>query len=354
MTFFRKMEIILDMLDITNPTELERKANEDGVFISRGNFYNWEKGIMPTTNMLKDIVFICRKSNNDLLKEISYDYLVDDNIENMTRDNIDINEKLNLSDKAIKKINEINNEKIASFNIFLEEMKTDIWKSLEINQTVKKIYTGLINSDNLIKQIMRIDLKDHEESIKEYIKECINNNEEIYKLEENIAIVKNGHVDYNGKEYNRIIRSFKTYREKSLTELKKLYNSNIIYLLGNKVSGDSEIKFVKMMDLLRYKYSDSEKELILRIITQLEFITKICRQVCNENKTLFVELLQSTILIDSNIKFLKWCNENELYIDKTIIDRLQKIVTELIKKVKNINYIVMFQTNEQLNRYMSI
>lgn len=90
----------------------EQVSREIGIAIS--SLRNYENGRMPDTVQLK------------LIKEyyhVTYEYLLDDAIENLEKDNIDIGKELGLSDITIKKVKYLKEGQLQSdFNFFLEYM----------------------------------------------------------------------------------------------------------------------------------------------------------------------------------------------------------------------------------------
>ena len=131
MTFTEKMKYLRKR---TGKSQLQ-VSNEIGIAIS--SLRNYENGRFPDTVQLKQI------------KEyygVTYEYLLDDNINNPNPDNINIGKELGFSDLTIEKIKELKDTHLQDkFNIFLENFNiySFAYYVSEINLLNEQLITNL-------------------------------------------------------------------------------------------------------------------------------------------------------------------------------------------------------------------
>jgi hypothetical protein len=100
------MKIILKELKM-NRKEFIEACNKVNPYISKPTILNVINGNskgLPKLETIDTIIKVCKKSNNENLKNISYDYLMNEYIHNISKDNMDIGKKLHLSDESINRL----------------------------------------------------------------------------------------------------------------------------------------------------------------------------------------------------------------------------------------------------------
>lgn len=117
MNFSKKIK----KLRLDNKLTQEQASNKMGIAIS--SLRNYENGRLPDTHQLK----IIKNFYN-----VSYEYLLEDNCENKTDENINIYKELSLTDSTIEKLKKIskniNNNVV---NIFLNSLSMDFWDEFD-------------------------------------------------------------------------------------------------------------------------------------------------------------------------------------------------------------------------------
>lgn len=107
----------------------EQASNEMGIAIS--SLRNYERGRLPDTHQLK----IIKNFYN-----ASYEYLLEDNCENKTDENINIYKELSLTDSTIEKLKDINkNIDNSIVNILFNSLNMDFWNEFDEYIFVNKL-----------------------------------------------------------------------------------------------------------------------------------------------------------------------------------------------------------------------
>ena len=90
---------------------------------------------------IEAIISRCRKSDNEAVKHVTYDFLLDDSVENITRENIEINRITNFDDLTIQKIQEINKTEPYILNDIITNMDSSFWTNLQELKILKNYKT---------------------------------------------------------------------------------------------------------------------------------------------------------------------------------------------------------------------
>ena len=107
----------------------EQASNKMGISIS--SLRNYENGRLPDTHQLK----IIKNFYN-----VSYEYLLEDNCENRTDENINIYKELSLTDSTIKKLKDIKKSNTNNIiNLFFNSLNMNFWNEFDEYIFVKKL-----------------------------------------------------------------------------------------------------------------------------------------------------------------------------------------------------------------------
>lgn len=177
------------------------------------NAINGKNTIAPTIETLSTIIKVCQTSGNKKLKNISYDFLLNDHIQEVEAINSQIYQEIGLSDDVINKLKQYNHPLYYDYgnviNYYLYHMPTNYWKYLEYFKTTCDIINSLINED--IKLLWKNIDNDAYLSYLEYnfknvyeILNTIKNTKQIEKKEYLIALLKivKQHFNYLLNELN--------------------------------------------------------------------------------------------------------------------------------------------------------
>lgn len=215
-----KLKYILHELGM-NKTEFLAACRKFSPSISKPtilNAINGKNTIAPTIETLSTIIKVCKTSGNKKLENISYDFLLNDNIEEVEASNSAIYESIGLSDEVIARLKQFNHPLYFDYgniiNYFLVHTSGKYWQTLEmlkitcdIKSCLNKIKDN--NKDKILKEI----LKHFDRDI--YLEYLERNFRNIYDLYLNIK---------NTKELNQI-------KKEKLQELLTILENNFKYIL---------------------------------------------------------------------------------------------------------------------------
>ena len=106
-----KLKYILQELGM-NKTEFLTECRKFSPSMSKPtilNAFNGKNTTLPTIETISTIVKVCQNSNNKKLKCISYDFLLNDNIQDIEAKNAQIYQEIGISDEVIKRLKQYNN-----------------------------------------------------------------------------------------------------------------------------------------------------------------------------------------------------------------------------------------------------
>lgn len=142
------------------------------------NAINGKNTIAPTIETLSTIIKVCQTSNNEKLKYISFDFLLNDNIREIEAKNSSVYQEIGLSDEVISKLKQLNHPIYYNYcniiNYFLIYTPIKYWKYLEMLQITELIRTYIKNKDK--KEILKLFYND------EYLEYIERNFKNIYVL----------------------------------------------------------------------------------------------------------------------------------------------------------------------------
>lgn len=301
-----------------------------------------------TIASVETIVNHCRTFNNKNVKNITYDFLLDDSIENITRENIEINRITNFDDLTIQKIQEINQTEPYILNDIITNIDNSFWTNLQglknlknyniVCKEIEDICSNLLQKgfNNFLKTRNCLYL---EYSNNEIIKEKIHKYENL--LYQTKSFVKNTD-SYFEKE---ILEDYYLFSIDKSGELKKLYNEILVYTYNNSI--DFYLKDADIQDKMKLTYNfDCFKEIYL-------LYTKLCIKYSIEKKY----LIDSEEKALENIHFDKTLTELKYHIDNNICFTLQKW-EEIMQYFNTINTSQLqkklkFELTENLILYMN-
>lgn len=208
-----KLKYILKELGLNKKELLEecRKYNPSLSKPTLLNAINGKNKNTPSIDTLSTIINVCKMSGNPKLMYISFDYLLNENIQDVQANNITIYQELGLSDDAIERLKLYNTpiicEKMNMVNYFLYHTSGVYWRYLDM---LKRTYEIQDNINNIEKILEIFDdgwflfyLEDNFKNIYDMYKHLKNNDKKVNleKLDEllNIVVV---HLKY---ELNKIL-----------------------------------------------------------------------------------------------------------------------------------------------------
>ena len=151
-----KLNWILKELKM-NKTEFIKECNKVNKYISKPTILNAINGNskgLPKLETIDTIIKVCKASNNEKLKNISYDYLMNEDINNISEDNIQIGKNLYLSDKSIARLK--NSCMMADSNIisdFIDFIPEEFWEYQSYIKNTCNIQRRINISKNCYKKI---------------------------------------------------------------------------------------------------------------------------------------------------------------------------------------------------------
>lgn len=93
---------------------------------------------LPTLPTIQRIVEFLSETYPKYYKDLSIEYLINDNITNINTSNVNINKKTGLNDEAIKELKSINKIYNNISNDFITNINTSFWKNIYILNNIKE------------------------------------------------------------------------------------------------------------------------------------------------------------------------------------------------------------------------
>lgn len=178
-----KLKYILHELGM-NKTEFLNACKVFSPSISKPtilNAINGKNTIAPSIETLSVIIKVCQTSNNPKLKNISYDFLLNENIQEIEAKNAQIYQEIGLSDDVINRLKQYNHPLYFNYgniiNYYLYHIPSNYFKYLEFLKITSEIKKELNKKDYNIKIITK--LLDNDLYI-EYVERNFKNIYEIY------------------------------------------------------------------------------------------------------------------------------------------------------------------------------
>lgn len=179
------------------------------------NAINGKNTIAPTIETLSTIIKVCQTSNNEKLKLISYDFLLNDNIQEIEAKNARIYQEIGLSDDVINRLKQYNHPLYYNYsniiNYYLYHLPATYFKYLEYLTITSEIQIELHKTKYDIKQIIKYFDND---AYLEYMERNFRNIYDIFlKIKNkkevndtnlsNLLNIVNNHLKYELLEINR-------------------------------------------------------------------------------------------------------------------------------------------------------
>lgn len=297
---------------------------------------------------IEAIISRCRKSDNEAVKHVTYDFLLDDSVENITRENIEINRITNFDDLTIQKIQEINKTEPYILNDIITNMDSSFWTNLQelkilknyktICKDIETIYSSLLQKgfNNFLKARNNLYLEySNNESINQKIKEYTS------LLNETISFIKSTD-NYFAEEPLELMYLFNI---DTSGKLKKLYDEILVNTYNNCV--DFFIKDLNIQNKMKPTYNFDNFEEIHHLYT------KLCIKYSIEKKY----LIDTEEEISQNFNFDKLLKQLKFHIDNNICFTIEKW-NEIIEcfNIINTNQLqkkLKFELTENLILYMN-
>lgn len=181
------------------------------------NAINGRNTTAPTIETLSAIIKVCQTSGNEKLKHISYDFLLNDNIQEVEANNSTVYQSIGLSDEVIDRLKQFNHPLYFDYgsiiNYFFIHTPAKYWQYLEmlkatcdIKNTIKKTKTKNENN-KYIKELFKLwdnegyqlYVRNNFRSAYDLLTNLKNNNEDILsKLDElnNQMVILEKHFKY--------------------------------------------------------------------------------------------------------------------------------------------------------------
>lgn len=179
------------------------------------NAINGKNTIAPTIETLSTIIKVCQTSNNEKLKYISYDFLLNDNIQEIEANNAQIYQEIGLSDEVINRLKQYNHPLYYNYNniinYYLYHLPATYFKYLEYLKITSDIQCEL---DKKEYDIVKITKYFDDDSYLEYMGRNfrniyelllrIRNRKEVNDLNlMNLLDIVSSHLKYELLEINR-------------------------------------------------------------------------------------------------------------------------------------------------------
>jgi len=162
-----KLKYILNELGISKQEFLKR-CQRFSPSISKPtvlNAINGKNTILPTIETLSVFIKVCQTSGNEKLKNISYDFLLNDNIKEIEAKNASIYQSIGLSDDVISRLKQYNHPFYYDYkdiiNYFFIHIPSNYWKYLKMLRLTTNIEFVIkqlkeTNEPKLIKELLRL------------------------------------------------------------------------------------------------------------------------------------------------------------------------------------------------------
>lgn len=191
-----KLKYILNELGV-NKQEFLKLCQKFSPSLSKPtvlNAINGKNTTLPTIETLSAFVKVCQTSGNEKLKNISYDFLLNDNIQEIEAKNSEIYQSIGLSDDVINRLKQYNHPFYFDYsniiNYYFTYIPSNYWNYLNMlkisSEIDKKLDKAIKKNDIDIKDIKEIIKLINDERLLEYIERNFKNIYELYiKLNNN-------------------------------------------------------------------------------------------------------------------------------------------------------------------------
>lgn len=152
-----KLKYILKELGLNKKELLEecRKYNPSLSKPTLLNAINGKNKNTPSIDTLSAIINVCKTSGNPKLKHISFDYLLNENIQDVKGSNIAVYQETGLSDDVINRLKEYNTPMIFEYmdtvNYFLYHTGSKYWQYLGMLKRSYEIKDNINNKKEVLK-----------------------------------------------------------------------------------------------------------------------------------------------------------------------------------------------------------
>lgn len=361
-----KLNYILNELEM-NKKQFYEACKEINPYISKPtvlNVINGKNKSCPNLETIDTIIKVCQKSNHPLLKDISYNYLLNEKIINIIDKNAIINDNITLTDKSIDTISRLrkslNTNRI--LNDLLENVDYNFWENLGYISSLTEIQKAthkLIKYDQSYhdKQNL-IDIKiNYILFKKEELEEC---KKQLSKKEYKNHLIKL-------LDCSEIFNNINTLEELEENYFKKLetFNIDLSEVFENFISNDGTISNSA------YNQSDLEKFKIYlksHYIYNSEYFDEYIKLFANMNTKFVISTIdfkdylrynfksQHTYLkqINKYLKILKKYKEEQINLDLEEFEKISNFVYKLSELLMSLNKFFRLVTNEYMTDYFNL
>jgi hypothetical protein len=227
-----KLKYILNELGM-NRTELLEACKKFNPSISKPtiiNAINGKNKTFPRLETLDAIIKVCKTYGNEKIKYISYDFLLNDNINQVEAKNATLYQSIGLSDDVINRLKQYNHPLYFDYgniiNYYLYHIPAKHWRFLKILKTCDDIYIVINkeikkhNEEN-IKEMLKLF---NDDELLAYIKQNFKN---IYELYINIKNNKEKIKSDQLKQLKEALEILIEYLEYKIIQLNKKFLDNI-------------------------------------------------------------------------------------------------------------------------------
>lgn len=208
-----KLKYILKELNI-NKTEFLERCRTFSPSISKPtvlNAINGKNTTLPTIDTLSTIIKVCQTSGKESLKYISYDFLLNDTIEDVKANNASVYQEVGLTDVVIKRLKLYNMPNIYEYmdiiNYFFVHTPVKYWKYLSMLKRTYDIKKNINNKQELLKLFddgwYLLHLEDNFKNIYDIYLDIKNNKEVNYNKLNSLLDILIEHLIYTLNEKTR-------------------------------------------------------------------------------------------------------------------------------------------------------
>lgn len=147
----QKLNYILKELNMNRKQFIEA-CNNINQSISKPTILNAINGNtkgLPKLETIDTIIKVCQNSKNEKLQKMSYDYLMNESINNINNENISINDKTGLSDTAIEILYKNYNSAGSVLSYLIENVHYNFWEYQKYLMCVTKLQKKFLELNNL-------------------------------------------------------------------------------------------------------------------------------------------------------------------------------------------------------------
>lgn len=360
-----KLNNILKELNM-NRKEFFEACKEVNPHISKPtvlNVINGKNKSCPSLETIDTIIKVCQKSNHILLKEISYNYLLNEEIINISDENIILNNKMHLTDKSIEVVSNLKKSVNTSnvLNNIIENINYNFWENLGYIESLVEIQKA---TDILIEHEKKNSDKKNFASIKlEYMDFKRNELEEQKRL-------------LTKKEYRKYLIDFLDYADifdekDSIEELEENYFKKIdtFYLdlsnvLENFINTDGSVSnpayskddLCKFLIYLKEKssYNNEFLDAYIKYFRDINIKFAISsvdfKEYLRYNfKTQYIYLKQ----VNKYLKVLEKYKEEKINLDLEQYTKISAVIYKLSELLLSLNKYFRLVANEYMGDYIN-